>query len=515
MAKYIRIKSILTATLISLVSGVMMALSLPPFSMWYLGIFGVGLFGFNLLYVSCEKTFNTTKARKYRFLAGVCAGLSQYVISLWWVNGFAVLGTVVLVIIYSLFFGLLALLCTTYNPISFIIAYSSAFTLGDFIKSNFPFGGLPIGSLDLPQVLGPLKYGAKIGGGSLIEFMLFLIGGSISVIAFGLITRDVKSHIYAATFGVLVVIALTVFGEFSPASGISVGQRNIALVQGGGQRGLRAVTGGNAQVVYQNALNATQLIPATFKPDLILWPEDVVALNSPLQGSPQQSTLRAIASSYHSCFIAGVTSPVGNTSFLNLAVAFDPNGLELGTYLKVHRVPFGEYMPYRSFFAHFGNVSLVPRDAIAGKKPGYFKTPCGNFGVMISYEVFYGSSARASVNSGANLLVVPTNTASYSSDQVPGEEVMADSMRAIETGRDLIQASPTGYSTIVLRSGKVTSKSGLGNEQLILGKVNLYSGLTLYDKFGSTPVIIVILLTYLGSLLFAILRKKSKATHSQ
>ncbi len=492
-----------------------MALSLPPFSIWYLGIFGVGLFGFNLLYVSYDETFNATKRKRYRFLVGVCAGLSQYVISLWWVNGFAVLGTVVLVIIYSILFGLLGLLCTTYNPFSFVTTFSSAFALGDFIKSNFPFGGLPIGSLDLPQVLGPLKYGAKIGGGTLIEFMLFLIGGSLSVIAFGIRTRKVKSHINTAIIGVLVVISLLVFGRFSPASGTSLGIRNVALVQGGGQRGLRAVTDGNEQQVYQNALNATQLIPSTFKPDLILWPEDVVALNEPLQGSPQQATLSAIASKYHSCFIAGVTSPVGETSFLNLAVVFDPNGLELGTYLKVHRVPFGEYMPYRSFIAHFGNVSLVPRDAIAGEKPGYFKTQCGNFGIMISYEVFFGSSARADVNSGANLLVVPTNTASYSSDQVPGEEVLADSMRAIETGRDLIQASPTGYSTIVLRSGAVVYKSGLGNEQLILGKVNLYNGLTLYDKFGSTPVVIVILLIYLSSLLLVILKKKSKTTPSQ
>ena len=47
---------------------------------------------------------------------------------------------------------------------------------------------------------------------------------------------------------------------------------------------------------------------------------------------------------------------------------------------------------------------------------------------------------------GAKLLAVPTNTSSYSTSQVPTQEVAAAVVQSVETGRDLVQAAPTGFS---------------------------------------------------------------------
>ena len=58
---------------------------------------------------------------------------------------------------------------------------------------------------------------------------------------------------------------------------------------------------------------------------------------------------------------------------------------------------------------------------------------------MISFEVFFAVSGRSATRAGAQLLVVPTNTASYSTSQVPTQEVAAARLQAIEEGRDLIQ----------------------------------------------------------------------------
>ena len=127
---------------------------------------------------------------------------------------------------------------------------------------------------------------------------------------------------------------------------------------------------------------------------------------------------------------------------------------------KVHRVPFGEYVPYRSFFAHLGNLSAVPLDAVPGTGTGLMPTPAAPLGAMISYEVFYADRGRSSVRNGAQLLIVPTNTSSYATAQVPTQEIAASEIQAVQQGRDLLQAAPTGYSAAITNRGVAAAALG-------------------------------------------------------
>ena len=73
-------------------------------------------------------------------------------------------------------------------------------------------------------------------------------------------------------------------------------------------------------------------------------------------------------------------------------------------------------------------------------------TPAGKLGTMISYEVFYADRGRSPVRAGAQVLIVPTNTSSYATAQVPTQEIAASEVQAVQQGRDLLQSAPTGYS---------------------------------------------------------------------
>jgi apolipoprotein N-acyltransferase len=160
---------------------------------------------------------------------------------------------------------------------------------------------------------------------------------------------------------------------------------------------------------------------------------------------------------------------------------------------KVHRVPFGEYVPYRSLISHLANLSGVPADAIPGHASGLLRTPAGPLGTLVSFEVFYANRSRTSVRAGAQLLIVPTNTSSYGAAQVPTQEVAADIVQAVETGRDLLQAAPTGYSTVVTPRGQVLQRSLLGRRQVLAATVPLRRGFTVYDHLGDLPVLLVAL----------------------
>jgi apolipoprotein N-acyltransferase len=265
----------------------------------------------------------------------------------------------------------------------------------------------------------------------------------------------------------------------------------VAAVQGGGVRGLS-----KAQVdpstVFDAQVAATEelLLAPGPPPALVLWPEDVVALDRPLAGAAQQATLSSLAQAAHATLLAGVTEPVGTARFRNEIVVFAPSGRIVGTFEKVHRVPFGEYIPWRGLVEHLADISAVPQDAIAGHGDGVLRTPAAPLGTMVSYEVFFADRGRSATRAGARLLVVPTNTSSYSTAQVPTQEVAADRLQALSEGRDLVQAAPTGFSDLVDHDGRVLERSDLGRRALVVGTLHLRSGATIFERYGDLPVLL-------------------------
>ena len=86
---------------------------------------------------------------------------------------------------------------------------------------------------------------------------------------------------------------------------------------------------------------------------------------------------------------------------------------------------------------------------------------------------------------------MPTNTSSYSTSQVPAQEMAAAIVQSVETGRDLVQAAPTGFSAVVTQRGVVVQRSALGRRQVLFATVALRRGFTPYDHWGDLPVLVL------------------------
>jgi apolipoprotein N-acyltransferase len=181
----------------------------------------------------------------------------------------------------------------------------------------------------------------------------------------------------------------------------------------------------------------------------------------------------------------------GPRHFRNAAVVWSADGRIVARFDKVHRVPFGEYVPGRAIFDRLADLSPIPRDAVPGRGPGLLRTPVGPLGVMVSYEVFFADRARGAVRAGARLLLVPTNAASYGTSQVPSQQIASARLRAIEAGRDLVQAGPTGYSAVIDHRGHLLARTVLGRRQVLQRTVTLRSGHTLYARAGDAPVLLL------------------------
>ena len=77
------------------------------------------------------------------------------------------------------------------------------------------------------------------------------------------------------------------------------------------------------------------------------------------------------------------------------------------------------------------------------------RTDAGTFGVAISWEVFFTQRVREGVQEGGEVVLNPTNGSSYWLTQVQSQQVASSQLRAIETGRWVLQAAPTGFSAVV------------------------------------------------------------------
>ena len=103
---------------------------------------------------------------------------------------------------------------------------------------------------------------------------------------------------------------------------------------------------------------------------------------------------------------------------------------------------------------------------------------------MISYEVFFEDRARAAVRAGAQVLLVPTNASSFGTGQVPAQELAAARLRALESGRTVLQAAPTGYTAVVDWRGHVLARSALGGPAVLQRTVARRTGQTWATQVG-------------------------------
>ncbi|HRE02200.1 MAG TPA: nitrilase-related carbon-nitrogen hydrolase, partial [Ilumatobacteraceae bacterium] len=153
------------------------------------------------------------------------------------------------------------------------------------------------------------------------------------------------------------------------------------------------------------------------------------------------------------------------------------------------RVPFGEYMPLRGLLEALGApTDLVPRNAVAGSDPAFLTLPDDTrVGVAISWEIFFGGRGRDGIGHGGQLLINPTNGSSYTWTVLQTQQIASSRLRAIETGRWVVQAAPTGFSAFVSPDGEVFDRTGVSEQAVITRTVALRSGDTWYLHIGDKP----------------------------
>ncbi len=449
-------------------AGFLVAMALPPWGVWPLAPIGIAILA-SLLRVE----------KRERAIRGFAFGISLFALGCAWMFQLTAPGYVVVILLYS---SMSAAACAGARRGRWqLVSLVATYTLMEALRFSWPFGGVPVASLPISQAAGPLAPIARIGGPMLLTIATLLVGVALASL----------SHRRAlAAWSGAAVLTLVGLGHVV-ANGHNVGSATIAYVQGGGKQGTRAKTD-DAGLVFKRHLATSDLVSGPV--DLVVWPENVVNVDS-FANSPEREEVAAQAVRVNAPFAVGVTedSDLGPTRFINAQVVVQTDGTLRDQYDKVRRVPFGEFMPMRGFLHSLGApTDLVPRDAIAGTGPAIIEVPgIGKVGVMISWEVFFGGRGRDAAGSGGKVLLNPTNGASYVGTLLQTQQIASSRLRALESGRWVVQVAPTGFSAFVSPEGRVYQRSAQVEARVEKRTVDLREGFTPYRTIGDKPWVVL------------------------
>lgn len=471
-------------------AGALVAFSLPPWGWWPLAFVGIAFF------VALARS--TGSHPFAHFLLGTVFGIGWFAPGMAWMWFLTAPGYVVAIMLYATFHGLAALVCSLSSRRELIGPLLH--TLAEALRFSFPLGGVPLASVAIGQADSPFATLARLGGPLLLTWFTFQIGFLFS-------RPQIRQSVaaLAITLGLVFASAMAPNGS---ERGITL---KIAAVQGGGPQGTLGINTNFRQVIGRH-LVATRSITASDNVDVVIWPENVIDV-AQFSNSLEHKEVTAEARRLNAPFVVGVTEDLNALYFTNAQVVVQTNGLITDRYDKVRRVPFGEYMPFRGLLKSLGApVHLVPRDALAGTGVASLDVAGVRFGVVVSWEVFFAGRVREGVHHGGQIIINPTNGASFTGTILQSQQIAVSRLRAIENGRWLVQVSPTGFSGVISPDGALYERTAVSEQRVVFYDVPLRTGSTPYSRLGDGPLISLMLVLTCGLFLADRRRKEGAVT---
>jgi len=153
---------------------------------------------------------------------------------------------------------------------------------------------------------------------------------------------------------------------------------------------------------------------------LLIWPESSAPF---LYGRDPvfRGAIESMAKQAHAYVISGTVTFAGrgNNQPQNAAVLLAPDGQLLLHYVKIHLVPFGEYVPWWAFPGKVGKITAEVGDFVPGKSVKVARTSEGVIGIFICYEAIFPQLVRKFAADGAGVLVNISDDGWYGDSSAP------------------------------------------------------------------------------------------------
>tara|TARA_Y100001968_G_C19436432_1_gene759965 strand:+ start:406 stop:1878 length:1473 start_codon:yes stop_codon:yes gene_type:complete len=162
---------------------------------------------------------------------------------------------------------------------------------------------------------------------------------------------------------------------------------------------------------------------------------------------------------------------------------------------KYRLVPLGEWLPNWSGF------SISGLSAVGGIQPGqpsrllHWDGP--SLAAAICYEISDGKALARAANNGAEWILALANLDPYPIS-IQRQFLYMAQLRSIETDRDVITVANTGPTSLIDSSGRTQLLLPSFQEGIGFAELNLKKDKTGYMIFGETPLILILIMSFLG-----------------
>jgi len=259
-----------------------------------------------------------------------------------------------------------------------------------------------------------------------------------------------------------------------------IGTKVVAAVQGNANAGLFSNV--ERGTILQNHIDATELVfehPLSSQVDLLVWPENSSDID-PLRSQTAREKIDEVANRINAPFSFGTITARGDETF-NSTLLWQPGIGPTDYYDKKQPVPFAEYAPDREFWRMFAPdlVDMIPRGFSFGQRDGIFEVSEDFIaGTLICFEIAEDQILRELTELGAEIILSQTNNADFGYSDETFQQAGIARLRAIETGRTVVNISTVGLSAIYLPSGEILAEVEWYTPAAMVEEVPLYTGLT-------------------------------------
>ncbi|WP_085370162.1 apolipoprotein N-acyltransferase [Leifsonia sp. NCR5] len=340
----------------------------------------------------------------------------------------------------------------------------------------WPYSGFPWARLGMTQVGGPFPEVASWTGVTGLSFLI--AAGCAAVVQWaraGGIRRPVAA-IPALAIGVLLLLV--------PAFPTNdAGSFRVGWVQGNGPTGYFDESASGDVLAAQTAATA----PILGQPmDLLVWPEGSVDTD-PLNNVRTAAALDNLAGKAGAPILVNAATTRGDSIF-NTTLLWATGDARKQLHDKVNPVPFGEYVPDRWFYNLLAPdlIGLIQREYTPGTNPPAVTVNSTRVGLAICFDVIYDRVVWDGARQGAQIYVFQTNNADFRGTDENLQQLAFARMRAIETGRAVLNVSTVGTSQALAPDGTTIASAGPDTAAAAVTTLPLRTGLTPASILGPT-----------------------------
>ena len=506
--------------------GGLTSLSFAPIHWVPAGLVGIALF-YLLMFLHLGAPFPPLKRFKL-FLLGYCFGMGLFTASLYWISyslfvdierfswvlPFCILGIPSLLSLFTgaltLSWALLNRLCRSTQPwlqtLWFALLWTGLEWLRGHLFTGFPWNLMGYGWLPFL----PMAQLASLVGVYGLSF-LFVFSGAALGCALRLLPhlkqplsrKQWNAHLIPLAIAVVSVMMCWGWGENRlhqlPTQFHDI---IVRLVQPNIDQ-KRKWKSDQVESIFWEHLDVSSKAHSSLgniDPDFIIWPESACSW-APyyIEHDPFRRQLIANILPHRGYLISGAvryTMERDGERISNGLIVLNKAGSVIATFDKFHLVPFGEYLPLRTWLEAlfprviFRKITAGDRDFTPGPGPDTLQVGhLPSFSPLICYEAIFPHEVCAPQNRPQWLLNL-TNDGWYGDSPGPYQHFQITRMRAIEEGLPLIRVANTGISGVVDAVGRVIEKTTLNTQCVLDSKLpQSLPSQTVYSLMGDSWIL--------------------------